>query len=222
MIMLRSLVSNIGAKFRSIFKLDPPQPITSIDEAQRYLAGTSAYISQFTLYAYVKARAGTRFPELFENETYLTSLKIARWHIFAACLSDLCLYFGARLAAQARCPAEECARITAELMGAALAEQEQEDIPLADLLAYLPQYQDRVSQLDWFSYAVGPDAFTTSPEALMKWAPIDEGMKAQDAGNVTHNLAMRWKHIRAELVQRLEADAVIDDAKNNGQLKSTS
>ena len=215
--MLRSLVSNIGAIFRKIFRLNPPPPITTLAEAEHYLAGTSAYISQFTLYAYVKARAGTRFPELFENETYLTSLKIARWHIYAACLSDLCLYFGARLAAQARCPADECARITSQLMAAALAQQNQDDIEQDALLAYLPRYEERIRQIDWFSYAVGPDAFSTSPEALMEWAPIDEGMKAQDAGNVTHNLGMRWKHIRAELVSRLEADAVLDDAKKTAQ-----
>lgn len=210
--MFGQLSTRLGQRLKKWLGMAPPPPIRDLAEVEAYLAGTSAYISQYTLYAYVKARAGTRFPELFENERFLTSLKIARWHIYAACLSDLALYFGARMAAQARLNANECQKMTCELVKKALLSQDQRDIPEADFLAYHPLFEARVTAIDWFSYAIGPDAFTQSPEALMTWAPIDEAMKKQDHENVTHNLSLRWKHIRAELVNRLDADAVCLDA----------
>ena len=54
-----------------------------------YAEKNAAYVSQITLYTYVKARAGTQFPKMFENEMFLTSLKIARWHIFGAAVADM-------------------------------------------------------------------------------------------------------------------------------------
>tara|TARA_A100001011_G_scaffold187779_1_gene196320 strand:- start:424 stop:798 length:375 start_codon:yes stop_codon:yes gene_type:complete len=47
-----------------------------------------------TLFTYIKTRAGTQWPKLFENEEHLKSLKIARWHIFIACVCDLSLFLG--------------------------------------------------------------------------------------------------------------------------------
>ena len=47
-----------------------------------------------TLFTYIKTRAGTQWPKLFENEEHFKSLEIARWHIFIACVCDLSLFLG--------------------------------------------------------------------------------------------------------------------------------
>ncbi len=62
-----------------------------------FIDSRAAYVSQVTLYTYVKARSGTQHPKLFENEAFLTSLRIARWHIFGAAVADLALFSAAQM-----------------------------------------------------------------------------------------------------------------------------
>ena len=52
----------------------------------------ASYVSQVTPYTYVKALAGIQYPKLFTNKDFLTSLGIARWHIYGAAGCDLCLF----------------------------------------------------------------------------------------------------------------------------------
>ena len=77
--------------------LRPHPPVRNMAEAIEYIEKQASFVAQVTLYGYIKTRAGTQFPKLFENETYLTSMKIARWHIFGAAVADLSIYMAARL-----------------------------------------------------------------------------------------------------------------------------
>ena len=61
-----------------------PKPVLASKKALiDYTQKQAAYVSQTTLYGYVRTRAGTSWPKLFNNETYLISLRTARWHIYA-------------------------------------------------------------------------------------------------------------------------------------------
>ena len=66
--------------------------IENRDQLIEFIDSRASYVSQVTLYTYVKARAGTQYPKLFTNEDFLTSLRIARWHIYGAAVCDLCLF----------------------------------------------------------------------------------------------------------------------------------
>jgi len=57
----------------------------------------ASHVAQTALYGYMKTRAGTRFPALFEDPAMLSSINIAKWHVWAACVSDLAVYSGALL-----------------------------------------------------------------------------------------------------------------------------
>ena len=52
--------------------------IENRDQLIEFIDSRASYVSQVTLYTYVKARAGTQYPKLFSNEDFLTSLRIAR------------------------------------------------------------------------------------------------------------------------------------------------
>ncbi len=69
-------------------------PIEDLDALVDFLDGRSSLVSQTSLYGYIKTRAGTRFPELFENDLFLKSINIAKWQIWCACVSDLAVYTG--------------------------------------------------------------------------------------------------------------------------------
>ena len=94
-------------KLKSVMKtlgLLGEDPITTRKDLVSFIDSRAAYVSQVTLYTYVKARAGTQYPKLFANTDFLTSLKIARWHIYGAAVCDLTLFSAAQLYVHAEFP----------------------------------------------------------------------------------------------------------------------
>ena len=60
--VIRSVLRTIG------FIKDPP--VTTRKQLYDFIDSRAAFVSQVTLYTYVKARAGTQFPKLFQNEDF--------------------------------------------------------------------------------------------------------------------------------------------------------
>ena len=58
--MISTLIGTILKKL----KLAGPDPLTSMDEAIGYAERQAAFVSQFTLYGYIKTRVGTQYPKL--------------------------------------------------------------------------------------------------------------------------------------------------------------
>ena len=96
-------------------------PIASIGELQRFLETRSSHVAQTALYGYIRARSGTRYPELFQNEKFIASLNIAKWQIWLACLADLAVYAGGLLMHRADAAPEQVAAVVTAASEAALA-----------------------------------------------------------------------------------------------------
>ncbi|MDA1284489.1 MAG: hypothetical protein O3C61_06140, partial [Proteobacteria bacterium] len=82
---------NLKKIFQKIGLLEKDS-IDDVNQLMNFIHSQSAYVMQISLYEYIKTRAGTQYPTLFENEIYLKSMKIARWHIYSGCLSDILIY----------------------------------------------------------------------------------------------------------------------------------
>ena len=62
-------------------------PIDSPEKLNQFVATRSAFIAQKTLYGYLKTRMGTSYPRMFEDDVFVSSINIAKMHVFSACLS---------------------------------------------------------------------------------------------------------------------------------------
>ena len=80
------------AKILEYFGLRPKKPLTKRSELVEFIHRNASFVSQVTLLTYIKARAGTQYPKLFENTEYLKSIEIARSHLYASCVADLAFY----------------------------------------------------------------------------------------------------------------------------------
>ena len=96
MSILKPMKATIKSVLRTIGLIKDP-PLTTQQQLFEFIDSRAAFVSQVTLYTYVKARAGTRFPKLFQNDDFLTSLRIARWHVYGAAICDLGLFAIAQL-----------------------------------------------------------------------------------------------------------------------------
>ena len=73
----------------AIFKI---KTISSTDELNKFMQQQSAYISQATLFGYLKTRIGSRYVSHFNDEKFLASVNMAKVEIYLAALEDFALY----------------------------------------------------------------------------------------------------------------------------------
>ena len=175
-----------------------PEPLDSLGAAISYVEGRAAYVSQTTLYGYIKTRAGTQYPKLFENETYLRSMKIARWHIFGAAVCDLAVFTAAQLVAAGHDPGR-AAGFAEGIIDGILADYRQDDIDPGEFAAMAKRGRARVATANWADLADGPVAFQSSADALMRWAPVADEFKDLDDEIVRNSIHMKWINIRREV-----------------------
>ena len=70
----------------------PKKKITNIEDLQSFIQKKSAWVSQVTLYNYLKTRMGTKWVLHFDDEKFLKSINKAKWNIYSIALQDLTFY----------------------------------------------------------------------------------------------------------------------------------
>jgi len=192
----------IGRRRRSM-------PITDREGLKHFLETRASHVAQTSLYGYIRTRAGMRYPELFHDDGFVGSINIAKWQMWLACLSDLAVFAGGRLAAVG----PDAAPVVGGIMRAAVATILAETGTPADAgPAFADSARAVLERLDACDWAAVPDdggAFTESPPALVRWAPIVDELKQVDEPIVLNSVRFRWQEVRRDLRQRLDATAIL-------------
>ena len=211
---------NLLLTLRNKLGLAPRPALNSLPSVVEFTAKQSAYVSQVTLFGYIKTRAGTSWPKLFENDTYLISLRTARSHFFAACVSDLSLFFAARMFIEGQLSAEQAEKLAAEIAQQVLITpdiDEHEDIDPDAFRDIVNRTRQRALVMKWEEAATTALAFHSSAEAFMRWAPVTDEFKASDEEIMRNSLHLRWIGIRRDIKETLQ----IEPIKADLQLPST-
>ena len=206
-------------KLKSVMKtlgLRGEDPLKTRQELISFIDGRAAFVSQVTLYTYVKARAGTQYPKLFENADFLTSLKIARWHIYGAAVCDLTLFAAAQLRAYGGLSNEAAEHFAASILDNILPNYPQDDIANDQFAAMCERGKQRAAIADWSDIAVGPAAFQSSSDAVFRWAPIADELKCDDEEILRNSIHLRWIGVRRDLKAVFQHAAIADDWHRNG------
>ena len=66
----------------------PKRKISNLDELEEFIQSKSAWVTQVTLYGYLKTRMGTRYVLHFENDKFMGSVNLAKWNIYGVALND--------------------------------------------------------------------------------------------------------------------------------------
>ena len=70
----------------------PKKNLSSLDDLEDFIQSKSAWVTQITLYGYLKTRMGTRYVLHFENDVFMKSVNMAKWNIYAVALQDLTFF----------------------------------------------------------------------------------------------------------------------------------
>lgn len=184
--------------------------VTDRESLATFLNTRASHVAQTSLYGYLRTRAGTRFPEMFEHPDLLTSINIAKWHIWLACLSDLTIFTGQHLYQSGEIDESDLK----ELMRAAL-EQVLDEIGAPeeageDFVPAREKVVQRIVTCDWKVERDDDTVFSQSPEALFYWAPIADELKELDESIVKNSIRYRWIEIRRSLRKLLDCKTLVE------------
>ena len=86
-------VQDFKVYFLGMFKsILPKKKIKNLSDLESFIQKKSAWISQVTLYSYLKTRMGTRYVLHFDNEKLVSSINKAKWNIYSIALQDLTFF----------------------------------------------------------------------------------------------------------------------------------
>ncbi len=182
-------------------------PVDSVAALENFIATRSSYVAQKTLYGYVKTRMGTRYPAMFEDANIIASLNIAKFNVFAACLSDMTIY--AVAAALDGCPCGNDARaaLARRCYAAGMRANAGDAPPEFSSQECIAAFDRRLAETEWHRAGTA-DNFTASPRALVKWAPIADSLKKYDTEIIENSVKFGWRDIREQFRKRLGAATV--------------
>jgi hypothetical protein len=196
------------ADYMGLGRKKQTQVITDQDALAEFLGSRASHVAQTSLYGYLRTRAGTRFPEMFESPAILESINIAKWHIWLACVSDLCLFTGQCMHQSGKMDAHAIGQLMSAALRQLLEQTGTPDEAGADFAAAREKIIQRISQCDWTLQRDDETVFSQSPEALFYWSPIADDLKVRDETIVKNSIRFRWIEIRRSTRDRLDFEAL--------------
>ena len=181
--------------FLNYFK--PKQKIKDYQDLQNFIQKKSAWISQVTLYGYLKTRMGAKYVLMFEDEIFLGSINKAKWNIYSVALQDFSLYSISYLKYHSQKHDTEKAK---EIFLDILSDEEKNQMPAEIIEKSKKEFNERFSKIDWEKYHTDLP-FNNSALALYEWSPIAEELKILDRKIVLNSMILKWDIIKKEFSQ---------------------
>jgi hypothetical protein len=178
----------------------PKKKIKNLDELEHFIQTKSAWVTQVTLYSYLKTRMGTRYVLHFDNDVFMSSLNIAKWNIYSVALQDLIFFTFSYLNVNFNFKDIDQSR---EIFHKILDDETSNKMPLDIIEQAKKNFDERFKNINWASYH-GDLPFNPSALSLYKWAPIAEELKTLDRKIVLNSMILKWDIIRKEFEKLIE------------------
>ena len=186
--------------FRPILKFfKPKEKINNYNDLKNFIQKKSAWISQVTLYGYLKTRMGAKYVLMFEDEIFLGSLNKAKWNIYAVALQDFCLYSISYLKDILQKQDTEKAK---EIFLEILSDEEKNQMPDNVLQKAKKEFDERLSNINWENHHKDLP-FNNSALSLYEWSPIADELKTLDKKIVLNSMILKWDNIKEEFEKRV-------------------
>jgi len=174
--------------------LIPRRKIKNILELKNFIQKKSAWVSQETLYGYLKTRMGAKYVLMFEDEIFLGSINKAKWNIYAIALQDLTFYCLSYLKNNLNFDSTLKAN---EIYEEILNEEIKNQMPHDVVEKSKKKFNERIEKIDWQKYYSGLP-FNESALALYEWSPIAEELKTLDKKIVLNSMILKWDNVKKE------------------------
>ena len=174
--------------------LKPKRKIKNISDLKTFIQSKSAWVSQETLYGYLKTRMGAKYILMFEDEIFLGSINKAKWNIYAVALQDLTFYCLSYIINNFN--ADYTSKAT-DIYQDMLNDEKKNDMPNDIIENSLKKFRERIEKLDWKKYYTDLP-FNQSALALYEWSPVADELKTLDKKIVLNSMILKWDNIKKE------------------------
>ena len=178
----------------------PKKKIKNLDELEYFIQTKSAWVTQVTLYSYLKTRMGTRYVLHFDNDEFMSSVNLAKWNIYSIALQDLTFFTFSYLKVNFNYQDTDQAK---EIFNKILDDEISNKMPLDIIQEAKKSFNERFQNLNWEIYYKDLP-FNPSALSLYKWAPISEELKSLDRKIVLNSMILKWDIIRDEFKKLIE------------------
>ena len=168
--------------------------IESYSDLKEFIQKKSAWVSQVTLYGYLKTRMGAKYVLMFEDEIFLGSINKAKWNIYVVALQDLTFYTISNLKNERNHHETEKSK---EIFYQILDDELKNEIPKEVFEKAKKQFDERYQNIKWDEYHSSLP-FNTSALSLYEWSPIADELKTLDRKIVLNSMILKWDNVKKE------------------------
>ena len=184
--------------FKPILKFfKPKEKINNYEDLKNYIQKKSAWISQVTLYGYLKTRMGAKHVLMFEDEIFLGSINKAKWNIYSVALQDLTFFSFSYL--NVFFNYDDIIK-SKDIFFSILDKEKINGMPDDVFNSAKKSFEDRFQKVDWKKY-YNSLPFNESALALYHWAPIADELKTLDRKIVLNSMILKWDNIKDEFTR---------------------
>ena len=194
---LRDFKIYLFAMFKAFI---PKKKIRNLDDIEEFIQTKSAWVTQVTLYIYLKTRMGTRYVLHFENDVFMGSVNLAKWNIYSVSLQDLTFFTFSYLKVNFNFQDISMAK---EIFNKILDDEISNKMPLDIIEVARKSFDERLEKINWDDYYQDLP-FNPSALSLYKWAPIAEELKKLDRQIVLNSMILKWDIIKKEFVSLIK------------------
>ena len=178
----------------------PKKKISNLDQLEEFIQSKAAWVSQVTLYSYLKTRMGTRYVLHFENDKFMDSVNLAKWNIYSTSLQDLTFFIFSYLRGNLNYQDTDKAK---ELFLKILDDEISNKMPPDIIEDAKKKFDERLRNINWENY-YSDYPFNPSALSLFKWAPIADELKALDRSIVLNSVILKWDVVKKEFKERVK------------------
>jgi len=172
----------------------PKKKIRNIEDLTLFIQTKSAWVSQVTLYNYLKTRMGTKWVLHFDDEVFLASINKAKWNIYSIALQDLIFYSLSYLSVFNNFQDMDKAN---HIYDEILTKEIENEMPKEIILKAQVKFKERLEKIDWNIYFKSLP-FNESALTLYRWAPVADELKILDRKIVLNSMILKWDNIKDE------------------------
>ena len=178
----------------------PKKKINDLNQLEDFIQTKSAWVTQVTLYGYLKTRMGTRYVLHFENDKFMGSVNLAKWNMYAVSLQDLIFFTFSYLKFSFNYQDLSKAK---EIFFKILDDETTNGMPLDIIEKAKKNFEERLQNINWENY-FNKLPFNQSALSLYEWAPIADELKKLDRKIVLNSVILKWDIVKKEFKERLQ------------------
>ncbi len=185
----------------SLFKaFIPKKKIKNLNDLTDFIQKKSSWVSQVTLYGYLKTRMGTKYVLMFDDEIFLSSINKAKWNIYSIALQDLTFYTISYLNVFYNYNETFKAHdIYEEILGSEIKNGMPEEV----IAKAKEKFNERLKKINWQKYYKSWP-FNESALALYEWSPVAQELKTLDRKIVLNSMILKWENVQAEFAKLIK------------------